>query len=100
MFAPSIATGRAKQRPPSSAVPRGWSDSCWGFNDQQGGYRMRATIGALTMAVVTAATSASAADGSQKLSDRIKESATTLQEIHAVPDKDIPQDLWDKASCV
>lgn len=31
---------------------------------------------------------------------RIREAATVLTEIHAVPDKDIPQDLWDKASCV
>jgi lipid-binding SYLF domain-containing protein len=31
---------------------------------------------------------------------RISEAAAVLTEIHAVPDKDIPQDLWDKASCV
>jgi lipid-binding SYLF domain-containing protein len=61
---------------------------------------MRAIIGAVTIAIVTAATTASAADLSQKAADRIKEAATTLQEIHAVPDKDIPQELWEKADCV
>ena len=61
---------------------------------------MRRTIGAMTIAVVAAATTASAADVSQKLADRIKEASNTLQEIHAVPDKDIPQELWDKAECV
>lgn len=61
---------------------------------------MRVIIGALTMAIVMAATTAPAADLSQKAADRIKEAASTLREIHAVPDKDIPQELWDKASCV
>jgi lipid-binding SYLF domain-containing protein len=32
--------------------------------------------------------------------NRINEAATVLKEIHAVPDKDIPQELWEKASCV
>jgi SH3 domain-containing YSC84-like protein 1 len=62
--------------------------------------RMRAIIGAVTMAIVMAATTASAADISQKSADRIKEAATALREIHAVPDKDIPQELWEKAACV
>jgi len=61
---------------------------------------MRVIIGAVTMGIVMAATTASAADVSQKMADRVKEAATTLSEIHAVPDKDIPQDLWDKAACV
>src|SRR5712672_307533 len=61
---------------------------------------MRAIIGAVTIAIVTAATTASAVDLSQKAADRIKEAATTLQDIHAVPDKDIPQELWEKADCV
>ena len=61
---------------------------------------MRLIMGAMTMASVMAATTASAADLSQKLADRVKDAATTLKEIHAVPDKDIPQELWDKASCV
>jgi len=32
--------------------------------------------------------------------NRINEAATVLREIHAAPDKDIPQDLWEKAECV
>jgi lipid-binding SYLF domain-containing protein len=40
------------------------------------------------------------ADLSTKNAKRIQESAAVLREIHAVPDKDIPQELWDKASCV
>ena len=31
---------------------------------------------------------------------RIQEAAQVLKEIHAVPDKDIPQDLWERAACV
>lgn len=31
---------------------------------------------------------------------RMAEAADVLREIHAAPDKDVPQDLWSKASCV
>lgn len=31
---------------------------------------------------------------------RINDAATVLTEIHAVPEKDIPQELWEKAACV
>ena len=31
---------------------------------------------------------------------RIEEAAAVLTAIHAAPDKDVPQDLWDKAACV
>ena len=31
---------------------------------------------------------------------RIAKAADVLREIHAVPDKDIPRDLWEKAACV
>jgi lipid-binding SYLF domain-containing protein len=31
---------------------------------------------------------------------RVQEAAQVLKEIHAVPDKDIPQELWSKAACV
>ena len=37
---------------------------------------------------------------STKEGKRIEDAAAVLKEIHAVPDKDIPQDLWDKAACV
>jgi lipid-binding SYLF domain-containing protein len=31
---------------------------------------------------------------------RIEDAAAVLHEIHQAPDKDIPEDLWEKASCV
>ena len=40
------------------------------------------------------------ADLSTRETKRIQEAAAVLREIHAVPDKDVPQDLWDRARCV
>src|SRR5437899_11756063 len=61
---------------------------------------MRTTFGvgivALACAVATSAWAASA-EGDAK---RLAEAATVLKEIHAAPDKDIPQELWEKAHCV
>ena len=56
----------------------------------------------LTAAMVVAltATTAHGADLSAKEASRIQEAATVLQEIHSVPDKDIPDELWDRAECV
>lgn len=56
----------------------------------------------LTAAMVVALTAATAhgADLSAKEASRIHEAATVLQEIHSVPDKDIPDELWDRAECV
>ena len=56
----------------------------------------------LTAAMVMALTAATAhgADLSAKEASRIQEAATVLQEIHSVPDKDIPDELWDRAECV
>jgi len=31
---------------------------------------------------------------------RLQTAAEVLQELHATPDKDVPQELWDKAECV
>jgi lipid-binding SYLF domain-containing protein len=31
---------------------------------------------------------------------RLRDAADVLHELHESPDKDIPQDLWDKAACV
>jgi len=59
---------------------------------------MRALIATLALAV--AANSATAGDLSTKEANRVKEAAQVLREIHSVPDKDVPQDLWDKAECV
>src|SRR5215475_13261239 len=59
---------------------------------------MRALFG--TLALVVAASWAAAGDLSTKEVGRVKEAASVLREIHAVPDKDVPQDLWEKAECV
>ncbi len=47
-----------------------------------------------------AAINVQATDLSTREANRIQEAATVLQEIHNVPDKDIPQELWDRAACV
>src|SRR3954464_10511741 len=52
---------------------------------------------ALCAAVMTAGLAAAVCE---KLKSRIEESATVLTEIHASPDKDVPKELWDRASCV
>ena len=56
----------------------------------------------LTVAMFVALTAATAhgADLSAKEATRIQEAATVLQEIHRVPDKDIPDELWQRAECV
>jgi len=41
-----------------------------------------------------------AASLSSREAKRIDEAAAVLKAIHTVPDKDIPQDLWQKAACV
>ena len=53
-----------------------------------------------TTALVLAATVAVGARISGDQRDRIRESAAVLDDIHGEPDKDIPQDLWNKARCV
>jgi SH3 domain-containing YSC84-like protein 1 len=52
------------------------------------------------MLLMTALAIAMAADISTREANRIQEAATVLKEIHSVPDKDIPQDLWTRAQCV
>src|SRR6267378_3361593 len=56
----------------------------------------------LTGAMIAAmsATTVLAGDISTKESKRIQEAATVLSEIHGAPDKDVPQELWDRAKCV
>ncbi len=58
---------------------------------------MRAVSAACVLSVAAVTASAAISD---KLKDRIDESAAVLTEIHAAPDKDIPQQLWDNAACV
>src|SRR5438045_9792029 len=31
---------------------------------------------------------------------RLQDAAEVLQELHATPDKDVPQELWERAECV
>jgi len=57
------------------------------------------TIGSV-MVLAAAGVATLGADLSTRESKRIQEAAAVLQEIHEVPDKDIPQELWDHAKCV
>jgi lipid-binding SYLF domain-containing protein len=59
---------------------------------------MRVLAGA--MVVVLGAVTVPARAISTREAKRIEEAATVLKEIHAVPDKDVPRDLWEKAACV
>jgi lipid-binding SYLF domain-containing protein len=58
---------------------------------------MRTVAAGVALALLS---TASWADVSTSQRKRIQEAANVLREIHAVPDKDIPQDLWNKAACV
>ncbi len=51
-----------------------------------------------TAAALAAATPVAAQSGAEI--DRVKNAATVVTEIHKVPDKDIPRELWEKAECV
>ena len=59
---------------------------------------MRALTGAVLVAM--GVSTVQTADLSTRETERIREAATVLKEIHAVPDKDIPQELWTRAECV
>ena len=59
---------------------------------------MRAAMGVVVLGL--AVINVQAADLSTREANRIQEAATVLKEIHGVPDKDIPQELWDRAECV
>src|SRR3954462_10640300 len=59
---------------------------------------MRRTVIAAALALTIAP--AQAAELSTREANRVHEAATVLQEIHAVPDKDVPRELWDRAECV
>jgi len=60
---------------------------------------MRVLIIGVALAITTSQM-AWAGTISQKEADRIKEATTALTEIHATPDKDVPQELWENAQCV
>jgi lipid-binding SYLF domain-containing protein len=57
---------------------------------------MKTLISAVTAAAILLGPVAFAAS---KHLDRINDAAKVLNEIHAVPDKDIPQELWEHAAC-
>ncbi len=59
---------------------------------------MRVTIG--MVAALAIASTTLAADLSTKEVKRIEDAAAVLKEIHSAPDKDVPQELWEKAQCV
>ena len=40
------------------------------------------------------------ADISTREANRIQEAAAVLREIHGIPDKDVPDELWDRVECV
>ena len=59
---------------------------------------MRAVCAAVALSM--AASAALAAGLSKKLKSRIDDASAVLIELHTAPDKDVPQELWDRASCV
>jgi SH3 domain-containing YSC84-like protein 1 len=61
-------------------------------------YPMRAISVALLLTL--AASASASASPSTAETKRIQEAAQVLKDIHAVPDKDIPQELWNRAACV
>jgi lipid-binding SYLF domain-containing protein len=68
-----------------------------GFGPRRG--LMQAILGAVIISAL-AATTAWAGPISSNASERIAEAAAVLKEIRATPDKDIPQELWQRAACV
>jgi lipid-binding SYLF domain-containing protein len=59
---------------------------------------MRRFIIALALAAVAASPLLAAVSTAEKR--RIEDAAAVLSAIHATPDRDAPQELWDNASCV
>ncbi len=51
-------------------------------------------------ATVLASTAMLSAAVSKSQASRLHDAAVVLDEIHQAPDKDIPNDLWEKANCV
>jgi SH3 domain-containing YSC84-like protein 1 len=40
------------------------------------------------------------ADLSSREAQRIQDAAAVIRDLHAAPDKDVPEDLWEKAECI
>ena len=54
-------------------------------------------IAGLTLVVSSVALNAAMSKGEAK---RLQDAAEVLQELHATPDRDVPQELWERAECV
>jgi lipid-binding SYLF domain-containing protein len=61
---------------------------------------VQAVAAACALSLMLIMTAAVSAEITEKQKSRLDESAAVLTEIHAAPDKDIPQELWDRATCV
>ena len=59
---------------------------------------MRKTISVVATLLMSTAGLNAAVTKTQ--AERLHDAAVVLHEIHRAPDKDIPMDLWEKASCV
>ena len=57
----------------------------------------RLIIAGVTLLASSVALNAAMSKGEAK---RLQDAAEVLQELHATPDKDVPQELWDRAECV
>ena len=60
----------------------------------------RTVISAMTLLMAGTMMLRAQAPVSHGQADRIRASADALADVRGEPDKDIPQDLWDKAQCV
>ena len=54
-------------------------------------------IAGLTLVVSSVAVNAAMSKGEAQ---RLQDAAEVLQELHATPDRDVPQELWNRAECV
>ena len=54
-------------------------------------------VAGVVLLASSVAVSAAMSRGQEK---RLRDAADVLYELHETPDKDVPQDLWDKAACV
>ena len=65
---------------------------------------MRAILTGVVLAALCGTIAAATPGAGQELGTaekkRIEEAAAVLKELHGMPDKDIPQQLWHKAKCV
>ena len=61
---------------------------------------MKTIIGGVAACALLFSTALFAGSDDKKNVDRINEAAEVLREIHAIPEKAIPQELWENADCV